>query len=527
MGFIFLSMTKVVCQNCVVTIEYAEKDDKSRFANAKASVLWNNGVVQLFETKTKTSVEKHIFIIPHPEQGFYYFKGRNVSHVINDKTQIVVLTEHKESRQTAFDNMTTESTYYFPMTDVLIIVEDGGDRDYIWWWNLSVYKNGEVPQDANFDKPCEWNGVFNDSLSIYKTQDHYAIGTYFDHENKYTQLLIFDTANICIERYDESNVPNHFVQYLYLLEMSDDEDDDDEDDNDENDKQTPKKRREVVITDPATRELNSKQRQFMYSTNRANFNQSSIDEWMSSVPKICAMQGLQLALNYVICSGSTENMILLLGGYGTACAAGGDSPGVPPGALLGAPPSSGRGGSGAAYAAGGAPPIKEMLDYDLFSRHEWIERERPEKWDYLIKNGLYVAPAKYPDDGYDIWLHNIDLSYKFAFWYRILTENGWLNEFYRATAKQAVSDEEKRLISLFSYREKFPESEQAAIELIDCYMKNVDDMFDLGLTIDMSRVISQANQKMTELPISHWQGAETWFKIALAKIEEKHQSRIM
>jgi hypothetical protein len=73
-------------------------------------------------------------------------------------------------------------------------------------------------QYANIEKPCYYNGTFNASLSIYKANDRYAVGTYYnytdsycgsdddnsediDNENIDVLTIIFDTKKMLYHEY--------------------------------------------------------------------------------------------------------------------------------------------------------------------------------------------------------------------------------------------------------------------------------------------------------------------------------------
>lgn len=209
----------IKCENCEITIKL--KKDKM-----VASVRWIHprqggtescfsnsevhGVKQTYTNECKFSEDK-LFIIPHPDKGFYYLNGNKITYVISDVKSQIILYD-KTINYNWFGSFNTDEIVYFPKYNTIMFTFFGGDHDYIWWWKLNK-KN----QDANIKKPVYYNGCFNASLSLYKANDRYAVGTYSnyndtgydssgsaesDDENIPVLTIIFDTKKMMSYEYE-------------------------------------------------------------------------------------------------------------------------------------------------------------------------------------------------------------------------------------------------------------------------------------------------------------------------------------
>jgi hypothetical protein len=155
----------IQCNNCLIQID----------EQCVAHIIWNNGVKQSYTNRSSHSSNHNVFIIPSPSEGFYYLHEGEITHVINDKTKKTVVSDVKLERNW-FGSFDENDMLYFPKYNVLIITHFGGDHDYVWWWNLSVYD-----QYANIETPCYYNGKFNATIYLDRGNDRYAIGTYYGY----------------------------------------------------------------------------------------------------------------------------------------------------------------------------------------------------------------------------------------------------------------------------------------------------------------------------------------------------------
>jgi hypothetical protein len=193
----------ITCTNCNIEI----KPKKNKLV---ATVKWANGVKQLYTNEHERPDKENVFIIPHPDKGFYYLNNNKILYVIDDVKNKVVVYDNslKHNWFGQFDN---NDIFYFPKYNVLICTIFGGDQDYIWWWKLNKYD-----QYANIEEPCYYNGTFNASLSIRKANDRYAVGTYYNYtndcyksddedydndENVDALTIIFDTKKMIYHEY--------------------------------------------------------------------------------------------------------------------------------------------------------------------------------------------------------------------------------------------------------------------------------------------------------------------------------------
>lgn len=194
----------IACKNCNIVV----KLKKNKLV---AVVKWFNGIKQLYSNEHDCPKKENKFIIPHSDHGFYFLNGNKIMHIIDDtKNKIVVYDD--SIKYNWFGKFDDNEILYFPKYNVLICTFFGGDHDYIWWWKLNVYN-----QYANIEKPCYYNGIFNASLNIYKANDRYAVGTYYnytdnkadedsdsedyDDENIDIMTIIFDTKKMVFYEY--------------------------------------------------------------------------------------------------------------------------------------------------------------------------------------------------------------------------------------------------------------------------------------------------------------------------------------
>ena len=197
----------ITCNNCDIII-------KSKKNKLVANVIWHNGAKQIYTNEHDQPKQGNVFIIPHPDQGFYYLNYGNIMHIIDDVTKEIVVYDNTLTHNW-FGKLYDEDIFYFPKYHVLICTFFGGDDDYIWWWRLNEYN-----QYANIEKPCYFNGVFNASLTMYKANDRYAVGTYYnytdndyesgDEDNADSDLLtiIFDTKKMTKQEYAIEELKN-------------------------------------------------------------------------------------------------------------------------------------------------------------------------------------------------------------------------------------------------------------------------------------------------------------------------------
>ena len=211
----------IICINCRIRLVATEQQ-------SVAHVKWNNNPRVTQTYTNETTDEDNMFIIPHPTQGFYYLHGNQILHVINEHTRKIVVSDPKiEPDNNWFGNSSKDELFYFPKYNVLFVTFFGGDHDYIWWWNLSIYN-----QDTKISDPCYYNGVFNATLYLEKGNERYAIGTYYgysdddgngeedkdededededesDDEDKHTDamIIIFDTKKMKYHEYSREDL---------------------------------------------------------------------------------------------------------------------------------------------------------------------------------------------------------------------------------------------------------------------------------------------------------------------------------
>jgi hypothetical protein len=193
----------IKCKNCDIDIVIR---DKKRIA----LVNWNNAVTQKYINEPAHSIEKNVFIIPNPNSGFYYLNQNKIIHVIDDKNQKVVICDRTaKDDYNWFGSFKEEDIFYYPKHNVLFLTFLDGDHDYFWWWNLSTYD-----QDADLEKPCYYNGVFNDSLALERGDNRYAIGTLFDNDNKKVITIIFDTKTMKHEEFTLTKLQHRLLKKI-------------------------------------------------------------------------------------------------------------------------------------------------------------------------------------------------------------------------------------------------------------------------------------------------------------------------
>ena len=133
----------------------------------KTKITWKNGSVIYLEGKSE-----YTYILPHIEKGFYYLKDNNILHYIDENTIKLVLKDKKVDHN-FFGTFEESDIIFFEKYNVIMIANDGGDRDYYWWYDLNKYD-----QDINLGVPNYYNGIFNDSVYMRKINDRYAVLTH-------------------------------------------------------------------------------------------------------------------------------------------------------------------------------------------------------------------------------------------------------------------------------------------------------------------------------------------------------------
>ncbi len=213
----------IECQNCTIKINQS----KHKYV---ANIIWNDQVQQQLVIKIMTDIsyESAIHIIPHHTLGFYYLANNQIIYLIDSHTQKIVISSLKHM----FNNIHEDDLMYFPKSDVLIVTFLGGDHDYIWWMQLSIY---DQDGDLIMDNPCYYNGRFNDSLTLIRINDRYAMGTYLiesedenddddeenddDDSNRFNYqeaiTIIFDTKEFKITDYNFSDL----IQVVKVIEI--------------------------------------------------------------------------------------------------------------------------------------------------------------------------------------------------------------------------------------------------------------------------------------------------------------------
>lgn len=188
------------CKNCVVKItSVPHLEEKEKLT---ANVKWTDGVKQVFTNIIhKSSVVCNKFIISHKEQGFYYLNKNKIIYVIDSTTQRTVITseadkddEDDEYEHNCFGSFDSDDILYMSMYDKLFLGFFGGDRDYVWIYDLSKYdqKTGE-------DNNCSYNGVWNNSLYFGKHNERYVLTVYHRKHSKFDYITLIDTKTSTID----------------------------------------------------------------------------------------------------------------------------------------------------------------------------------------------------------------------------------------------------------------------------------------------------------------------------------------
>lgn len=182
------------CDNCKIRIKTGKK--------MVATVKWNDGTEQNYTNELDHPKKDNVFIIPHPNIGFYYLNNNKIIHVINSTKNKTIIYDNS-IKHNWFGAYYNDDVFYFPKYNTLIITFFGGDHDYIWWWKLN-----KCNQYANIEEPAYYNPFFNASLDMRKVTDRYAVVTYFnctndccDSENDNTMTIIFDTKKMIYQEY--------------------------------------------------------------------------------------------------------------------------------------------------------------------------------------------------------------------------------------------------------------------------------------------------------------------------------------